>query len=532
MKRYFILTIGLLFTLIAYAEDPIIIFKTKKAVGDTISLGIKGRDFLIEGTEEISRSNWLGMESVKYKLTSQTVTITGKVQEFECATDVELVFLDVSKSSGLEILNCSNNRLLESIDVSQNKNLRKLYLISTGVTTIDVSGNSKLESLYGAYNQMTSLDLTQNTNLKDLNVLDNQIESLDLSNNPVLESIQCESNPLKDLKLSNNEKLTEIYCDETLLTSIDVSGCSTLKVFNCSGCQLEIIDVSKNLMLREFDCSRNQLENLNVSNNKELFYFSCSNNPLSQLDISENIQLITLNCNHMNLSTLDLSENRNLTSVSCFNNRLKNIVLNANQELRRLYCHNNELTSLDVSDTYIPILHLWGNRFSACGLDSLFNQLREIVIKEEPGHLPKKRLSIDLTPGIFIKAGEITNPGADGCREYIATNKNWDVLDLNSNTPINNAGYYVCGESGTSTPEIEALFSIYPNPVYDRLNVESDRSIKSITLYSLAGELCEKVRPVEQTDKCVLDLSDYPVGMYIVWIETSGGIRTQKIIKK
>src|SRR5690554_2106652 len=68
---------------------------------------------------------------------------------------------------------------------------------------------------------------------------------------------------------------------------------------------------------------------------------------------------------------------------------------------------------------------------------------------------------------------------------------------------------------------------IYPNPVNDLLQIQSDQEIVGIALYSLTGQ---KLQTWENQDD--INLSSYASGIYFVKVETSVGIKTTKIIKE
>ena len=80
------------------------------------------------------------------------------------------------------------------------------------------------------------------------------------------------------------------------------------------------------------------------------------------------------------------------------------------------------------------------------------------------------------------------------------------------------------------TNQIENTTSIYPNPVYDVVNISSASDIKSISVNSLTTgrEYIKVNRLINST----LDLSKLPAGIYVMQIETATGIETHKIIKK
>ncbi|MFY1046476.1 choice-of-anchor J domain-containing protein [Chryseobacterium sp. GP-SGM7] len=67
---------------------------------------------------------------------------------------------------------------------------------------------------------------------------------------------------------------------------------------------------------------------------------------------------------------------------------------------------------------------------------------------------------------------------------------------------------------------------IYPNPVSDILNINSDSKIKSVKIYDLSG------KNVLETEKSNVNVSGLSSGTYIVTAQTENGLQSAKIIKK
>jgi hypothetical protein len=116
------ISIKILFAIILLATGisahaaNVITMVTSKSVGDTISLGITAF-----GSYTVSGADSVGVNS--YKLTSQTVTITGDVVLLDC-----------------------NNNSLTALDVSKNTALVWALLLRQHLTSLDVSKNTALNS--------------------------------------------------------------------------------------------------------------------------------------------------------------------------------------------------------------------------------------------------------------------------------------------------------------------------------------------------------------------------------------------------
>ena len=75
-----------------------------------------------------------------------------------------------------------------------------------------------------------------------------------------------------------------------------------------------------------------------------------------------------------------------------------------------------------------------------------------------------------------------------------------------------------------------ADFNVYPNPVKDRLYIETSKQIQSIEVYDVYGRLQVTKTPSHQGDLSV-DVSDLNSGIYFVKVKTEEGNIVKRIIK-
>jgi uncharacterized delta-60 repeat protein len=71
---------------------------------------------------------------------------------------------------------------------------------------------------------------------------------------------------------------------------------------------------------------------------------------------------------------------------------------------------------------------------------------------------------------------------------------------------------------------------IYPNPVQNIFYIETEKSIKKITIHNILGQVMNDYK-VLNASKTEIDVSNLIKGMYIVNVESAAGIRTFKLIK-
>ena len=273
----------------------------------------------------------------------------------------------------------------------------------------------------------------------DLTVLDcgnngANIQALDVTKNTALTELYCHRNQLTALDVTKNTALTTLYCYENQLTALDVSKNTALTVLGCYNNQITALDITKDTVLTTLYCNENQLTTLDVTKNIALTKLYCYKNQLTALDVTKNIALTELYCNENRLTALDITKNTALEVLGCYNNQIKALDVTKNTALTKLYCYNNpQLNSLNiVGNNAIKNIYIYGCNFSACGLDSIFRDL--------PQCLPTDSAKI------LIKSNASTNPGTDGCRDTIASHRNWAVLNFKGNNSMDTIknSFYTC----------------------------------------------------------------------------------------
>ena len=366
------------------------------------------------------------------RLTALDVTKNMALTKLYCYEN-QLTALDVTKNTDLVTLYCNENQLT-ALDVTKNTALTTLYCYKNQLTALDVTKNTDLVMLYCNENRITTLDVTKNTALTELYCHKNQLTSLDVSKNTALTTLYCYKNQLTALDVTKNTDLVMLYCNENQLTALDVSKNTALTILGCYNNQITALDITKDTVLTTLYCNENQLTTLDVTKNIALTKLYCYKNQLTALDVTKNIALTELYCYENRFTTLDVTKNTALEVLGCYNNQIKALDVTKNTALTKLYCYNNpQLNSLNiVGNNAIKNIYIYGCNFSACGLDSIFRDL--------PQCLPTDSAKI------LIKSNASTNPGTDGCRDTIASHRNWAVLNFKGNNSMDTIknSFYTC----------------------------------------------------------------------------------------
>lgn len=179
----------------------------------------------------------LGIDSGLIDGTVLTANISG-------VTSLNVSNKNISNLTGIEAfnslqtLNCNNNLITGSLDLS----------MLTSLTTIDFNSN-----------QLSSINVTGLTSLTRLSLWINQLTSIDLSTNVNLTYLDCDQNQFSSLNVSTlSSSLVTFYCNTNNLTSIDVSGFNNLTTFQCGYNQfLSSVDVRGANLGTELFCQNN-----------------------------------------------------------------------------------------------------------------------------------------------------------------------------------------------------------------------------------------------------------------------------------
>ena len=123
-------------------------------------------------------------------------------------------------------------------------------------------------------------------------------------------------------------------------------------------------------------------------------------------------------------------------------------------------------------------------------------------------------ISVTINPGYTVKSLKVN--GASVSTSGYTHTVNADVLieaEFSSMTDIENV-------SATAT-------KVYPNPVVDRLNVETEEDVLYIRVYNMYG-----VEVARIANANAIDLTSLAAGNYLVRVQTATGVSTHRIVKK
>lgn len=133
---------------------------------------------------------------------------------------------------------------------------------------------------------------------------------------------------------------------------------------------------------------------------------------------------------------------------------------------------------------------------------------------------------------VFSTTSSNTTFNLYGLSEY--TTYYWEIIPINTTGPATGTAVwsFTTGTAALSvdTPKKE-IFSVYPNPVTDILNIKGSETVVKAEVYNIAGQ---KVLAVENNSiiENTINLSALNRGMYIIKLHTEGSYQSIKITKE
>jgi len=88
---------------------------------------------------------------------------------------------------------------------------------------------------------------------------------------------------------------------------------------------------------------------------------------------------------------------------------------------------------------------------------------------------------------------------------------------------------YVCFlVTDVSDPNAEGVFSMYPNPANDRVNITSSQAMQDITVFNYVGQVVFRA-DLSKANSLTLNTGSYEAGVYVVRINTENGVITRRV---
>ena len=195
----------------------------------------------------------------------------------------------------IKILNLTGNKL-DSINISKNKEVEYLYLNFNSIIKLNTNENIELKEISIDNNDKDIVvNFKRNKNLLKLSIASSGISSIDLTSNDKLEFLNLYDNSLTNITIHNQTKLKSLQLGKNQLSMIDVSNNSLLETIALNDNNLQgNLDISSIINLKELDVYRNpNLNKIIVNKNQYDAINSNSNNFILYKDIGVTLELST-----------------------------------------------------------------------------------------------------------------------------------------------------------------------------------------------------------------------------------------------
>ena len=244
-----------------------------------------------------------------------------------------------------------NNTIICDYDDYMNYETRFLNRL-TSLAGIEAFPNLEILNLTG--NDLDSINMSQNSNLKYLYLNFNSFSKLDTSGNPSLEVISLDNNLIiPELDFTENANMTDIalpyigfgaISDEYIGPGgyFDITHMQNLNGLSIGNNNFSSIDLSGNPNLTIFKGGGNNFTEIDISNLSQLYEFAVPENPITSVDFSGNPLLHTIQVEQCNLSSLDVSMLDELRVLRAFGNPNLNCIKVSAFQLDAIENNNSE----------------------------------------------------------------------------------------------------------------------------------------------------------------------------------------------
>ena len=277
--------------------------------------------------------------------------------------------LDLRKLEQLEVLMCGKNSsvstqnlpLLSTLHLPESKRLKSLSCWNTDVKTIELNGFQFLEVIefytisQNSYQSKTleRLDIT-NSPVKRILCYGHNIQSLNINNLPNLELMVIRSSDFqkKDnqvIDISQSSNLQTIAL-ENITCNLNVNTCTALETLNILGAYTQVSSLNNNTALKEIVIFLQPDETFDFSSHTLLEKLNVRGG--SYININNCKRLIELSIQSAYMKTILLQQATDLQNVYIYCNNLASLNLSGCENLESLwiYSDSSEELDIDISD--------------------------------------------------------------------------------------------------------------------------------------------------------------------------------------
>jgi hypothetical protein len=384
---------------------------------------------------------------------------------------------------------------------------------------------------------VTSLEGIQYfTNLKYLNFTGNQVSgTFDATIFPNLIDLYCNANNLTGLNVSGLGQLISLRFHDNDVAVLDTEGLNSLETLFFRGNNIANIDLNNTPNLKNLYISGNNINSLNVSMLQALEVLMCENSNVSELILGANPSLIEIVMPANNLSSVDLTGLQSLNWLNVAANSISDIDISVVPQMRQLEISGNPIEEIDLSNS-LSLEYLFINNTLVSTIDCSATNIMGLHASD----------NLNLV-SINVK-NEVTSFSDPDMLFFTFMFENLPLLtsicidngEQNNliHTDYNSSGNVVV-YTGENCEEIAApasraeyelnLIKLYPNPVSNYLNIDADRDVDSLYVYTTEGKMIKSLQSESGINQ--IDVSDLASGFYIINVTIQNKVYTGKILK-
>ena len=124
-----------------------------------------------------------------------------------------------------------------------------------------------------------------------------------------------------------------------------------------------------------------------------------------------------------------------------------------------------------------------------------------------------------------------TNGTAYVAGSNVETTFEFYVVAFNDDTESEPSEIYTVTVVDDAIDELSSSLRLYPNPVNDKLYIETEIEIEEVVVYDVYGRLQVTETPSHQ-ENTTIDVSEFNAGVYFMMIKTNDGVVTKRFVKE
>nr|WP_315035511.1 T9SS type A sorting domain-containing protein [uncultured Chryseobacterium sp.] len=232
----------------------------------------------------------------------------------------------------LETFLLSNNSgTISNLGFLQNTSLKKLTITTnSNLESADLSILTGLEDIYfgeSSNPNFTSLNLSNNVNLKKIYIVKPNLASLTFSTLNHLEYVNIQKTKLTSLDFTAAPLLNDLSLDKNaLLNSLSIQNNNNLEYLKISTSPLlTFVSVQNKPNLLGLTVQGTSVTSLNLAGLTAMFNLSLGDNKITSMDFSPATNLIFLSLGEDFLTSVDISQNAKVSSISAVGNAITTV---------------------------------------------------------------------------------------------------------------------------------------------------------------------------------------------------------------